>query len=376
MATTLVKRRNTLPTRRFSAVPPPKLVRLVERARHYLLRVHQRIVPPYAAMTEMIMNAWAAQAITAAVDLGIADALADGPLRVEELASRVNADPDALRRLLRALIGRGVFRQRRDDRYELNPLADTLRSGAPLSAAGLARMVGSREHREHWSYLADAIRNGEAVIPAVNGTDAFDYLSREPELAEAFNRAMAETTEMTVASLMAAYSFDPYPTVADVGGGVGRLLAAILAATPTALGILYDLPQAVIEAQPLLRRHGIVDRVKVVEGSFFDSVPAGADIYVLKNVLHDWPDDQAVEILRNVHAAAEIGTKILLIEFVIPLHSREHIGHLTDLEMLLSQAGRDRTAAEYRALLARAGFRVTRVVPTASPLSLVEAQAI
>ena len=121
---------------------------------------------------------------------------------------------------------------------------------------------------------------------------------------------------------------------------------------------------------------GIADRVSVVEGSFFDSVPAGADIYVLKNVIHDWPDDQAVEILRNVHAAAEIGTKVLLIEFVIPLHKREYIGHLTDLEMLLSQAGRDRTAAEYRALLARAGFRVTRVVPTASPLSLVEAEAI
>jgi len=399
-----VKRRNAGPTGRFPAfsevvgrqsvllsagvlaakasvmksatVPPPKLVRLVERARHYLLRVHQRTVPPHAAMMEMIMNAWTAQAITAAVDLGIADALADGPLRVEELASRVNADPDALRRLLRALIGRGVFRQRRDGRYELNPLADTLRSSAPLSAAGLARMVGSRQHREHWSYLADAIRTGEAVIPAVNGTDAFDYLSREPELAEAFNRAMAETTEMTVASLMAAYSFDPYPTVVDVGGGVGQLLAAILAAAPTARGILYDLHHAVIEAQPLLRQHGIADRVRVVEGSFFDNVPAGADIYVLKNVIHDWPDDQAVEILRNVHAAAKIGTMILLIEFVIPLHKREYIGHWTDLEMLLTQAGRDRTAAEYRALLERAGFRVTRVVPTASPLSLVEAEAI
>jgi hypothetical protein len=187
-------------------------------------------------MIEMIMNAWTAQAITATVDLGIADALADGPLRVEELASRVNADPDALRRLLRALIGRGVFRQRRDGRYELNPLADTLRSSAPLSAAGLATMVGSRQHREHWSYLADAIRTGGAVIPAVNGTDAFDYLSREPELAEAFNRAMAETTEMTVASLMAAYSFDPYPTVVDVGGGVKVVLATILAATPRAGG--------------------------------------------------------------------------------------------------------------------------------------------
>jgi sulfur carrier protein ThiS len=327
-------------------------------------------------MMEMIMNAWTAQAITAAVDLGIADALADGPLRVEELASEVNADPDALRRLLRALMGRGVFRQRRDGRYQLNSLADTLRSSAPLSAAGLARMVGSHQHREHWSYLADAIRTGEAIIPAVNGTDAFDYLRREPELAEAFNRAMAETTEMTVASLMAAYSFDPYPTVVDVGGGVGQLLAAILAATPTARGILYDLPHAVVQAQPLLRQHGIADRVRVVQGSFFDSVPAGGDIYVLKNVLHDWPEDQAVEILRNVHAAAGIGTTIVLIEFVIPLHKREYVGHWTDLEMLLTQAGRDRTAAEYRALLERAGFRVTRVVATASPLSLVEAEAI
>jgi len=327
-------------------------------------------------MMEMIINAWTAQAITAAVDLGIAEALADGPAQVEELASRVNADPDALRRLLRALIGRGVFRQRRDGRYELNSLADTLRSGAPFSVAGIARMVGSRPHREHWSYLADAIRIGGAVIPAVNGTDAFDYLSREPELAQAFNRAMAETTEMTVASLLAAYSFDPYPTVVDVGGGVGQLLAAILGASPTAKGILYDLPHAVIEARPLLRQHGIADRVRVVEGSFFDSVPAGADIYVLKNVIHDWPDAQAVEILRNVHAAAELGTKILLIEFVIPIHKREYIGHWTDLEMLLSQAGRDRTAAEYRALLACAGFRVTHVVPTASPLSLIEAEAI
>ena len=326
-------------------------------------------------MTEMIMNAWAAQAITAAVDLRIADALADGPLRVAELASRVNADPDALRRLLRALIGRGVFRQRRDGRYELNPLADTLRVSAPLSAAGLATMVGSHQHREHWSYLADAIRTGKAVIPAVNGTDAFDYLSREPELAEAFNRAMAETTAMTVGPLMAAYSFESYATVVDVGGGVGQLLTAILAATPAAQGILYDLPHAVSEAPRLLRLHGITDRVSLVEGSFFDSVPPGGDIYVLKNVIHDWPDDQAVQILRNVHAAAKTGAKVLLVEFVIPVHKREYIGHLTDLEMLLTQAGRDRTATEYRALLECTGFRVTRVAPTASPLSLVEAEA-
>jgi len=357
-------------------VPPPKVVRLVERARHNLLRLHQRTVPPYAAVMEMIMNAWTAQAISAAVELGVADALAEKPLRLEELASKVQAEPDALRRLMRALMGRGIFRRRRDGRYDLNSLADTLRSNAPLSTAGLARMVGSPQHRQHWSHLADAIRTGEAVVPTVHGTDAFDYLRQHPELAEAFNRAMADTTKMTVDSVLAAYSFDAYPTVVDVGGGVGQLLAAILKATPTSHGVLYDLPHAVAAAPPLLRECGIDHRVRVVEGSFFDGVPTGGDIYVLKNVIHDWPDHQAIEILRNVHTAAKTGATVLLIEFVIPIHGREHVGHWTDLEMLLTQTGRDRTAAEYRQLLEFAGLRVKRVLPTASPMGLVEAEAI
>jgi len=361
---------------RTAAVPPPRVARAIERARHHLLRVHQRTAPPYAAMMEMIMNAWSAQAITAAVELGIAEALAERPLTAHELGSRVNADPDALRRLLRALIGRGVFRQRRDGRYELNALAKTLRADAPLSTAGFAKMVGSRQHREHWGYLPEAIRTGEAVVPTVHGTDAFDYLSREPDLAEAFNQAMAETTAMTAAPLLAAYSFEPYSTVVDIGGGVGQLLTGILAATPRARGILYDLPQAVAEAPALLHRHGMADRVRVVEGSFFDGIPPGGDVYVLKNVIHDWPDDRALEILGNVRAAVDAGTTIALIEFVIPDNDREYVGHWTDLEMLLTQAGRDRTAAEYRNLLQRADFQVTRVVPTASPLAVVEAKAV
>jgi C-methyltransferase len=358
-------------------IPPTKLVRLVERARHHLALFHQRTVPPYAAMMELIVNAWTSQAITVAVELGIADVLDKGPLPLEELASQVKADPDALRRLLRALIGRGIFRQRRDGRYQLNALATSLRTNAPLSAAAMARMVGSRQHREHWSHLTDAIRTGNAVIPALHGgAEAFEYLIGEPELNEAFNRAMADTTEMAVDYLMAAYAFEAYPTVVDVGGGVGRLLSAILRVTPTSRGVLYDLPHAVAEAPPVLRQHGVADRVEVLEGSFFDSVPTGGDVYVLKMILHDWPDDKAVEILQKVHEAAKIGAKVLVIDCVIPDHDREFFGHWTDLEMLLMQAGRDRTVPEYRSLLERAGFRVTRVVPTASPLSFVEAEAI
>ncbi|MBV8181450.1 MAG: hydroxyneurosporene methyltransferase [Mycobacterium sp.] len=356
-------------------VPPAKLARAIEHVRHHLLQLHQRTVPPPVVMSELILGAWISQAITVAADLGIADAVAAAPLPVDALAARVNADPDALRRLLRALISCGIFRQRRDGRYELNPLGDTLRSASPASMAGLARWVGSRQHREHWSLLASAVRTGKAIIPQLRGMEAFDYLGEEPELAEVFNQAMTNLSQSAAAPIIAAYDFTGYSTIVDVGGGHGELLAAILAAAPAAHGVLYDLPHVVVGAPPLLHELDVADRARIAEGSFFDSVPAGGDIYILKNVIHDWPDDKAIQILRNVHVTADTATTVLLIEIVIPEHHRESIGKWTDLEMLLASAARERTAAEYRHLLQQAGFQTTRVIETASPYSIVEAWA-
>ena len=224
-------------------VPPARVARVVERARHHLNRLQQRMVPPHAAMMDLITQAWTAQAITAAAELGVADALAKAPLSVDELAAAVDADPDTLGRLLRALISRGIFRQQRDGRYNLTPLADTLRSDADVSMAGMARWVGSAQHREHWSHLADAVRTGRAVLPVLRGKPAFEYLAEEPELAEIFNQAMTSASELSIAPVIAAYDFSPYETIVDVGGGHGRLLAAILAATPAARGVLFDLPR-------------------------------------------------------------------------------------------------------------------------------------
>jgi DNA-binding transcriptional ArsR family regulator len=357
-------------------VPPAKAARVVERARHYLNRLQQRMVPPHAAMMDLIMETWTAQAITAAADLGIADALAQAPLSVDELAAAVDADPDTLSRLLRALISRGIFRQRRDGRYELTPLADTLRSDADVSMAAMARWVGSPEHREHWSHLTDAVRTGRAAVPELRGKPAFEYLADEPELAEIFNHAMTSVSQLSIAPVIAAYDFSPYPTIVDVGGGHGRLLAAILAATPAARGVLFDLPQVAAGAPTLLREHHACDRVRIVEGSFFERIPENGDAYVLKNVIHDWPDDDAVHILRNVRTAARTGKRVLLVEFVIPHHDREFLGKWLDLEMLIAAAARERTASEYGQLLNRAGFQMTRVVETASPFSIVEATAI
>lgn len=358
-------------------LPPARVVRALEMVRDRLARLHQRMVPAPIAMMELILDAWSAQAITAAAELGIADALAGGALTADELATAVGADVDAVRRLLRALIGRGIFRQRRDGRYDLNPLADALRSDAEVSLAGMARLVGAPQQREHWSELTNAIRSGRSVVAELRGKPFFEYLAGEPELAQIFNNAMTSTSDLSIAPLVAAYDFSGHSTIVDVGGGHGRLLAAILNAAPHARGILFDQPQVVAGAAAELREHRVEDRVQVVEGSFFeDDIPGGGDAYVLKNIIHDWPDDAAIRILAGVRKAAAPGSHVLLLEQVIPDHDRDIPGKWIDLEMLVMVDGRERTESEYGRLLQQAGFTMTRVVETASPFGIVEGRAV
>jgi O-methyltransferase/methyltransferase family protein len=357
-------------------IPTNQIARAIERVRHHVGQLHQRMVPPPAAMMEMITNAWAAQTITAAADLGIADALAKGPMTVDELADAVDADADTVSRLLRPLISRGVFRRRRDGRYDLTPLANTLRSDSDVSLRALARYVGSPQDREHWSHLTDSIRTGQAVAPELRGKSYFEYLAEQPELDEIFNNAMTDMSELAIPPVIAGYDFSRYGTIVDVAGGHGRFLAEVLKATPQARGILFDQPHVVAGASALLDEHRVADRVKLVEGSFFEAVADGGDAYILKHIIHDWPDDEAVQILGNIRKAAGLGKHVLIVEFVIPQHDREFPGHLMDLAMHVTAGARERTAGQYGRLLSRAGFRTTRVIETASPISIVEAVAV
>jgi C-methyltransferase len=287
----------------------------------------------------------------------------------------VGADADALHRLLRALISKGIFRRRRDGRYELNSLAGTLRTDAPISMTWAAQFYGSGEQRERWTLMADSIRTGSSVVPALRGMESYDYFAGQPELAELFGQTMTSVSELTDGPVVAGYDFSAYSTIVDVGGGHGPLLAAILAGAPASRGVLYDLPSVVASAPNLLRERQVADRVRIAEGSFFDDVPTGGDAYILKNIIHDWSDEKAVQILRNVRTAAGSRGTVLLVELVIPKHNRDFPGKWVDLEMLLNLGARERTAAEYRDLLSQAGLQMTRVVQTASPLSVVEARA-
>jgi C-methyltransferase len=353
-------------------IPPAKVARIVERLRHHLYRIHQRSAPAPVAVLELIMGAWVAQALQVAAELRIADALVDQPLPLEELAARVGANPDALKRLMRALISRGVFRLRRG-RYEMTALAEPLRTDTPYSVHGYARLVGSPQHREHWSMLIDSVRSGTTLVPQLRGKGAFEYLTDEPELAKIFNNAMTGLNGMSALTVVAGYRFDSFATIVDVGGGHGELLATILAATPNARGVLFDLPEVVAGAPALLAARGVGDRVRVEGGSFFDDVPSGGDAYVLKNVIHDWPDEQSVAILRNVRASTGIAATLLLVEVVLPGHDRDFTGNWVDLEMLVQAGGRERDAAEWRELLRQGGFQMKRIVQTASAYSVIEA---
>jgi hypothetical protein len=335
----------------------------------------RQTAPPAEVMQELILGAWMSQVITTVADLGVADVLAGGPLPINELASKVGADPDALRRLLRALISRAIFAQRDDGRYELTPLADLLRSDASISMAATARFVGSRQHREHWSLLTEAIKTGTSVVPALRGKSFFDYMGDDPEFGQIFHDAMTSWSGLSIWPVVEAYDFTPYKTIVDVAGGHGRLLAAILASAPNVRGVLYDLPKVVAGAMPLLEENHVAERVRIVEGSFFDGIPAGGDAYVLKHIIHDWDDHASAHILRNVRSAAAAGTTLLLVEPVIPEDDSASIGKLMDMEMLLINNGRERTATEYRRLLDEAGFQMIGVVDTASPLSIIEARA-
>jgi O-methyltransferase domain/Dimerisation domain len=298
------------------------------------------------------------QALYVAARLGVADRLADGPRRPEELG--LEADPDALRRLLRALAAVGVLSEQ-DGRYALTELGEGLRSDVAGSVAGWAAFVGRPSHWSAWAALEHSVRTGENAFRAVHGTDVWAYRREHPDEGEIFDRAMTSLTGRVNAAVAAAHDFARYRTVVDVGGNRGALLAAILDRHPGVRGVLFDQPAVVAGVD-------LGERAEVLAGSFFEAVPPGGDAYVLKSVLHDWEDAEAVTILRACHAAG--APVVLVVERDLAADPR---AAFSDLNMLVGPGGRERTPAEYAALLEAAGFRLTGSTTTAAAVAVLEA---
>jgi len=327
------------------------------------------------ALRRLVNGYQVTQAVHVATTLGIADLLADGPRSSDDLAAVTGAHPGALYRLLRALAGAGVFREDDAHCFALTDLGDGLRSDAPNSLAGWTAFVGEPYHWQVWGDLLYSVQTGEDAFHHVHGTDPWSYRASHPERSARFDNAMASMSRQVAAAVLTAYDFGRFGTVVDIGGGSGTFLATILARHATMHGILFDLPHVVAGAGPILAAAGVADRCTVVEGSFFDAVPAGADAYVLKAVLHDWQDADCARILQRCRQAMTEGAALVVVEREIGARNEHPDGKFSDLNMLVSTGGRERTLEEYGALFAAAGFRWVGFTPSARGAGVFEGVA-
>ncbi len=330
-------------------------------------------LPEAMQVIQMLVGKSVAQAISVAAELGIADALKDAPKQVEELAAATSTHAPSLYRLLRALASVGIFAEIEDRRFTLTPLAACLRTDAPDSIRNLARWYRVPLVWRGWGELLHCVKTGETgVKQALGVTDPFAYMSEHPEQAQIFHACMTEISRLNTPAIVEAYDFGRFRTIVDVGGSHGLLLSAILRRYSGPRGVVFDLPRVVEGAQRVIAADGLEQRCESVAGNFFESVPAGADAYILKQVIHDWDDAPAAAILRNVRQAIPSEGRLLLIEFVIPPAKEPSLSKLLDLDMLVATGGRERTEIEYRDLFAVAGFTLVAVHPTASPQCVIE----
>ena len=332
--------------------------------------------PPAPHPTEMMMRLitgyWLSQAVGVAAHLGIADALVAGSRTSDELGKALGAHGKSVYRLMRLLTSIGVFSQDSDDHFRLNPLGETLLSGGPGSVRNFAITETAPGHWLPWGRLFDSVKTGKPMTHETLGMPLFDWYGQNTEEAGFFNAAMGDLSALAAAELVRVYDFSTAQSVMDVGGSHGILLAAVLTANSEARGTLYDLPHVIDTADqhidPVVK-----GRCELVSGDFFKSVPKGGDVHLLKQIIHDWDDEQAALILTNCHDALAPAGKLLLVEMVVPSDNQPNMAQAMDLNMLAILGGRERTEEEYRTLLKASGFKLERVIATHSPFSVIEA---
>ena len=273
-----------------------------------------------------------------------------------------------------ALAGHGIFSEPEDRVFDQTPASDLLRTDVPMSMRSWIRMRGDEWVWRSYGAIDYSVRTGLPSFEHVFGASVWEYFAEHPEPAKTFDQAMTGLSNGLNAPVVAAYDFAPFGTVCDIAGGHGSLIATMLAATPSLRGILFDSARVIAGAGATLEAAGVADRCTLASGDFFESVPEGADLYTMKFIIHDWDDERSRVILRNIRQVIPSGGKLLLFESVIPPGNALSFGKLIDIEMLTIPGGRERTEREFAELFASGGFRLTRVLPTACPLSVVEAE--
>jgi hypothetical protein len=334
-------------------------------------------VPPQQQIMQLLMGKVASQALTIAAELGIADAIGDGARPIAEIAKETGGHEDGLYRILRALAAVGVFSEQPNRHFANNATSATLRTGVEGSTRALVRWIGDETSWwTAWGKLSYSAMTGKPAFDHVHGCNPFEFFGRDQRVGEIFHGAMTDFSRATAGAVAEAYDFSGIERLVDVGGGHGFLLTTILRANPKMHGVLFDLPEVVGGADATLHASGQAARVEKAPGNFFDGVVADADAYIMKHIIHDWDDARSTKILEHCRKGLRRGGKVLIVDQVITDRPESAMGKLLDLEMLvMTPGGRERTEAEFAALAHGAGLRLTRIVPTKSPVCVVELSA-
>ena len=327
--------------------------------------------PPEAQIAQILLGQLVPRLVHLFAVLKLADHLSVGPKRAEELAADTATHAPTLARVLRTLASLGFVTRDEHHRFALQPLGAVLKSGTPSHAAAV--ILGGEVCTRSLDDFLYSVQTGKTGFERAFGKPAFAWLGEHPAEATLFNHTMVGFHGMEPEAVAAAYDFSSMKTVADVGGSTGNMIATLLSRYPAMQGVLFDLPHVVAEAPPILKQRGVADRVRIEGGSFFETVPSGADAYILSHVIHDWNEEQCLTILGHCRRAMGPSGRLLLVEMVLPEGDTPHPGKLLDMLMLSVPGGEERTPSQYDALLAKAGFKMTQVVPTQSLVSVVEA---
>jgi hypothetical protein len=327
--------------------------------------------PAHDGIFQLLSGIYIAGALSCLAQLGIPDRVEHGPKSADELAREVGADPRALYRLMRVTASVGVLSEGPDGKFSETPMSAVLRSNAKLSLRGFAMMHGTEWHARGWGRLEYCVKTGKQALNEVYGMPLFQYFAQQPEAAQVFNQAMTDLSMLDGPAVAAAYSFSGINSIVDVGGGHGLLLATIMAKNPHLKGTLYEMPH-VIEGAKNGPLKPVMDRCNFASGDMFSSVPHGADAYIMKHIIHDWPDEVCIKILKACRKAVNPGGKLLVVDTVLQPGNDFHPGKFLDLQMLIFPGGCERTEKQFRDLFAASGWQLSRVIPTAVPDSIVE----
>jgi hypothetical protein len=316
---------------------------------------------------------WISQIVYVAARLDLAGRLASGPKSADDLAAATATHAPSLYRLMRTLSHLGILSEDAEHRFSLTPVGEALKTGAPGSARASILAMCSDWWVRGMGQLLYSVQTGKSGFEHALGMPVFDFLAQHPEDAANFNETMIGFHGAEPAAVAAAYDFSTFSTIVDVGGSTGNLLSTILAKFPKSRGVLFDLPHVVSAAPAFIASKNLTNRVTIEPGSFFETVPAGGDVYLLSHIIHDWNEQQCLTILGHCRRALHPGARVLLIEMVLPPGNTPHPGKVLDIMMLVGPGGQERTDSQYRDLLAKAGLKMTRVIPTESAVSIVEA---